>query len=752
LQWDLKREGYGRVAVYINGVKLYENKESDIMPFELAKKSRFCIGSWVVSEGEKLTAVDFDIAGIRVSNTWKYDKEVDWQVQHSIVLQQFDQIFQQVNKILETDEPFILQTERQLLIERSGKLKLQRKKFDNYYGKNCFEENTQWLRATSEVIDRIQRNIDARYWDKQNALNAFVSLAEEGVHLGVFSESPMLKICPFKSKYSPTEQKEIQLSSARNEYETFQLLLASFNGSNTKVSLYASNLRLINSEETITADNVELFRVRPLGMRFPDILLPIEKYNLIGWTEVGCFWVNVYVPINTTPGLYTGVIKIEIEENDSIEVPYSVMVWNFELPIKPALKTAFGFTPESVEAWTPDMANKDIQSLTDEYLKYMLRHRTSPKALFHSEMSLTKAAMKEAGYISGKVLSSPTAAVPSNIDFFHPRQILKKDGSIVLDFEKFDNLVEKYLPLGLNSFIAGNRYWDACATQSAVPTEKDLPKRKYMLWVYDEELGKERPLYLAVLSDDYKRVMTSVFRQWQDHLEEKGWLDMGYAYIVDEPRVNKSNLISEIYGIAKNAAPDIPLMVTHKPSVSIENVDIFCPTFHQCSPNLLEEMGRQGQEMWYYVCNVPQRPFGNFLLWQQAIEHRILFWQTFKYSGTGFLYWEIAYWKNEDPWAGFKGKAFSHSMDGSLVYPGEDGPVGSIRYEIIREGIEDYDYLILLKKAVAANKFKPKHRAEAEDILSMSELVQSPTDFSRDPFLLLHKRHMIGEMLNEISN
>ncbi|MEJ7677177.1 MAG: DUF4091 domain-containing protein [Segetibacter sp.] len=46
--------------------------------------------------------------------------------------------------------------------------------------------------------------------------------------------------------------------------------------------------------------------------------------------------------------------------------------------------------------------------------------------------------------------------------------------------------------------------------------------------------------------------------------------------------------------------------------------------------------------------------------------------------------------------------------EGSLVYPGDftkeytkqpnvDGPVSSIRFELLREGIEDYEYLWMLK-------------------------------------------------------
>jgi hypothetical protein len=36
--------------------------------------------------------------------------------------------------------------------------------------------------------------------------------------------------------------------------------------------------------------------------------------------------------------------------------------------------------------------------------------------------------------------------------------------------------------------------------------------------------------------------------------------------------------------------------------------------------------------------------------------------------------------------------------DGMLIYPGKNGPLPSIRLKMIRDGLEDYEYLTLLKK------------------------------------------------------
>ena len=82
-----------------------------------------------------------------------------------------------------------------------------------------------------------------------------------------------------------------------------------------------------------------------------------------------------------------------------------------------------------------------------------------------------------------------------------------------------------------------------------------------------------------------------------------------------------------------------------------------------------------------------------------------------------FLYWAANFWnQTPDPWldpvtyiSGFDcSGGWVLNGEGSLIYPGDQtkrytgqpdviGPVSSIRMELLREGIEDYEYLWMLK-------------------------------------------------------
>ena len=84
---------------------------------------------------------------------------------------------------------------------------------------------------------------------------------------------------------------------------------------------------------------------------------------------------------------------------------------------------------------------------------------------------------------------------------------------------------------------------------------------------------------------------------------------------------------------------------------------------------------------------------------------------------NGILYWAANFWnQTPDPWldpvtyiSGFDcSGGYVLNGEGSLIYPGDHtkrytgqpnviGPVSSIRLELLREGIEDYEYLWMLK-------------------------------------------------------
>ena len=160
-----------------------------------------------------------------------------------------------------------------------------------------------------------------------------------------------------------------------------------------------------------------------------------------------------------------------------------------------------------------------------------------------------------------------------------------------------------------------------------------------------------------------------------------------------------------------------------------------------------------GREVWWYVSHMPPRPYGNLFLDFTAVEHRILFWQAWALGMRGMQYWCVNYApEGQNPYTDPLDSTPVNG-DGCLVYPGKDGPVNSVRWETVRDGLEDYDYLSLFMERRAALA----GRQGAEDLAGravaagdLSALLPSLVTFERDSAVLLKKRGEIGGMIAEL--
>lgn len=175
-----------------------------------------------------------------------------------------------------------------------------------------------------------------------------------------------------------------------------------------------------------------------------------------------------------------------------------------------------------------------------------------------------------------------------------------------------------------------------------------------------------------------------------------------------------------------------------------------CNTGYYSRPDvqrLMRDRQQAGEEAWWYVCCGPGHPFPNLFVTMAALQHRLLPWQMYRYGITGLLYWSTTYWNpsfTTDPYEDIATvKDINPSLygDGSLFYPGRqvgvDGPVTSVRLECLRDGLEDYEYLVLARRALG-------EQAAAEVVHEVSpELLRYVTD----PAAFERLRQELGEKL-----
>lgn len=159
----------------------------------------------------------------------------------------------------------------------------------------------------------------------------------------------------------------------------------------------------------------------------------------------------------------------------------------------------------------------------------------------------------------------------------------------------------------------------------------------------------------------------------------------------------------------------------------------------------MEEFKDRGDKVWWYVCWEPQDPYANILMEQEGVVHRVLFWQQKQYKVDGFLYYAVNNW-TADPWndaATLKELTPIVYGDGVLVYDGHEiglrAPVGSLRLEAVRDGIEDFEYLTMAEKALGTKKTDKIIKKVSRSIL----------DFTRSEETFVETRIKLGNALEK---
>ena len=252
---------------------------------------------------------------------------------------------------------------------------------------------------------------------------------------------------------------------------------------------------------------------------------------------------------------------------------------------------------------------------------------------------------------------------------------------------------------------------------------------------------------------------------WRDFLKEKACLDLlhvfGYDEIEDRPDVVP--MMERERPKLKELFPEIPISCTiNRPHPEWDSfIDIWIPTTYRYDQaQWVRHCKETGDAVWWYTaCEVP--PFAGVLLDVPAIKHRILFWQNFKYRVPGYLYYLATGWRANQrgpgkprwpdvPWitASYDG---THNGCGQLLYPGKDGLLSSVRFAIIRDGIEDYEALAVLEELT--DKLDESGRSPALVAASRKMLEVSPEvtkdlrEYTDDPLVLLEHRRLLARQI-----
>jgi hypothetical protein len=362
-------------------------------------------------------------------------------------------------------------------------------------------------------------------------------------------------------------------------------------------------------------------------------------------------------------------------------------------------------------------------------------------------------------------------------------------------------------------FIEGGDFEQIVRTSSLLPAEELKPVLDFTAWDKAMERAIDyyhfnsfrqaipgigggtyhsirQPSLLGFGEDDaeYKIMFDSYCGQLEEHLAAKGWLDEAYVYWFDEPSPDQYGFVMNAFEKLKNACPRIARMLTEQPEPQlVGGPNIYCVISYLYDHEKAERRRKDGDKFWWYVCTGPKAPYCTLFIDHAGTELRVWLWQSWQRNIEGILIWQSNYWTSgvaypepgkpqnpyEDPMGWVSGYSTPKGAkrpwgngDGRFIYPPEsaadgnpavavlDGPVDSIRWEMLRDGIEDYEYLAMLKKLIEAkkNKLTPAGLQRYSAMLKVPETISSDMkNFTNDPAVIESQRDKIAVAIEELS-
>ncbi len=285
---------------------------------------------------------------------------------------------------------------------------------------------------------------------------------------------------------------------------------------------------------------------------------------------------------------------------------------------------------------------------------------------------------------------------------------------------------------------------------------------------------------------EYDRLLSRYLKQVEDHLAARGWLGREYIYWFDEPDPKDYPFVREGMQMIRRNAPRLTRFITERrPGPEIMDVsEIGCTIFDRVDPGTVAGLAPKGREFWSYLCTGPKSPWLTLFIDHAAVNLRMWLWMSHQWGLKGILVWRANYWTSsslfppdapQNPWQDPMSYVVGYGVpfgqpnlwgngDGRFLYPpnrdiGRDkakylcGPVDSIRWELLREGIEDYEYFVLLEKVVRdAPPAKAGRAAEAAKLLKIpAGIFTDGKTYAKDPKVLLEHRAKVAAAIEELT-
>ncbi|MFD3502483.1 glycoside hydrolase domain-containing protein [Streptomyces sp. NPDC058676] len=492
------------------------------------------------------------------------------------------------------------------------------------------------------------------------------------------------------------DTKELKLSAVRNEQVSAQLAIASgqnlddveavvgdltgpggakLSGADTRVR-FVKYVPVQRSKSEVdwsaTIDQVSSGN-EVSGDRNPDVVgdaLEERSSADVPAYAAQPLWFTFHIPKTAKPGTYTGTVKVDADGRTQASYPLTIEVADTSVP-DPKDYDFF------LDVWAqPETIAKNhgVKLWSDQHWKLIEKYNRDLASRGQKVINTTIVDNPWHHQWSLGTRESQTATPYTSMVGW-----TWNGKTFSFDFSRWDKYVQTARRAGLGPDIGA---FSMLAFQD----------QEHLTYT-DTRTGKTVYENVDLGGDRWREAWGAFLPAFEKHLKAKGWLENTWLSFDERP----IDTMTVVKNFVHEVAPVFDDRISVAGSISTEgvasNLSVDWGGIDAMTKEKVAERRKAGKITTFYVYGAPAHP--NTLSFSPAVESRMLPWISAQRNLDGFLRWSYNSWTS-DP---FKQPVHIFTQgDEYLVYPGKDGPMSSIRWEQLKEGIEDYELIAQLRK------------------------------------------------------
>jgi hypothetical protein len=456
--------------------------------------------------------------------------------------------------------------------------------------------------------------------------------------------------------------------------------------------------------ETNTPNQPAELVTRRAPAKFPDYLRPDKRMDVKDGAHQA-IWLTIKVPEQMEPGTYTGLVTVKCRQGEQ-SLPISILVYPLTLPHERSLHVTEWYSTNHFDRFhgISEKYSASWYEMLRTYARNMAEHRQN-------------------------VFQVPINAIDI---------ILSRNRQLEFEYEKFDNIARIFWQTGKMDYLETGeltRFRDNWFSTEIL--FKDFE-------VKDAGTGKS-------ITMTGEQVIPALLKSLENHLRENRWLEKTLFHVRDEPSLHNAAAWREKSSYIHKYAPELKRMDAIETTFVLDDIEVAVPKLDAFAAwfEWYKKAQQKGTEVWFYTVGIYQASgYPNKTIDMPLIDSRLLHWLNYRYDASGYLHWGWNQW-TDDPYH----DVGEHIGDAWHVYPSKDGVLNSLRWEQMRNGIQDYEYFRMLERKVAALRdslgpafawIDPKQRGKE----IAAKVVKSMRDHTKDPNVLYEaKKEVISELM-----